>query len=179
MVLSGWSCRPFVHGANTLICPVSRGNSSGSRLETVYEEGGMVITGSRAGTGETGRLRIDPTPLVVDEIEAGQDAVQNRVRKGPVQPTVERVMKHNATHLPFVDWCVPCIAVKAPDWSHSRITLYSTAVPTCQLDHFFPTRRGDTDVLTVLNFLHCPSGASLVQCCDKAQQTPLCKRLRH
>ena len=36
----------------------------------------MVITGSRTGMGETGRLRIDPKPLVVDEIEAEQDAVQ-------------------------------------------------------------------------------------------------------
>ena len=27
--------------------------------------------------------------------------------------------------------------------------------------------RGDTDIFTVLNFLHCPSGASLVQWCDK------------
>ena len=74
--------RPFVHGANTLICPVSHGNSSGSRLEAVSEKGGMVSTGSRAGTGETGRLRIDPKPLVVDENEAEQDAVQIRVRKG-------------------------------------------------------------------------------------------------
>ena len=67
------------------------------------EEGGMVTT----GTGDTGRLRIDPKPLVVDEIEAEQDAVQNRVRKGPVLPTADHVMKHNATHLPFRDWCVP------------------------------------------------------------------------
>ena len=43
----------------------------------------------------------------------------------------------------------------------------STAVPTCLLDNFFLNRRGDTDILTVLNFLHCPSVASLVQCCDK------------
>ena len=82
-----WDPRPFVHGASTLICPVSHGNSSGSRLETVSEESGMVITGSHSGTGETGRLRIDPKPLVVDEIEVEHDAVQIRVRKGPVLPT--------------------------------------------------------------------------------------------
>ena len=84
-----WDSRPFVRDANTLICPVTHGNSSGSRLETVCEEGGMMITGSRTGTGETGRLRIDPKPLVVDEVEAEQEAVQIRVRKGPVQPTEE------------------------------------------------------------------------------------------
>ena len=47
-----WDPRPFVHGANTLVCPISHGNSSGLRLETVSGEGGMVITGSRTGTGE-------------------------------------------------------------------------------------------------------------------------------
>ena len=49
----------------------------------------MVITGSRTGTGETGRLRVDPKPLVVDEVEAELEAVQIRVRKGAVQPTEE------------------------------------------------------------------------------------------
>ena len=78
-----WAPRRFVHGANTLICSVCHGNSSGSNLEAVSEEGGLVITGSRTGTGETGRLRVDHKPLVVNEIEAEQDAVQIRVHKGP------------------------------------------------------------------------------------------------
>ena len=58
---------------------------------------------SRSGTGETGRLRVDPKPLVADEIEAEQVAVQISVRKGPVLPTADQVMKHSATHLPFRD----------------------------------------------------------------------------
>ena len=33
----------------------------------------------------------------------------------------------------------------------------------------FLNRRSDTDILTVPNFKHCFSGASLVQCCDKGQ----------
>ena len=44
---------------------------------------------------------------------------------------------------------------------------FSTAEPMCQLDYFFLNRCGDTDILTVQNFLHCPSGASLAQCRDK------------
>ena len=95
--------------------------------------------------------------------------MQIRVRKGPVQPTAEQVMKHNATHLPFRDWCVPCIAGKAPGLPHSRITCSSTAVPMCQMDYFFLNRRGDTDILTVLN---------LCSVVTKAQQTTLCNRLR-
>ena len=57
----------------------------------------MVITGSRAGVGTTGKLRTEPTPWM----RPGElDAVQTRVRKGPGQPQVEHIMKHNATHLP-------------------------------------------------------------------------------
>ena len=46
----------------------------------------MVIANSRTGTGETGKLCVDPKPLLVDGIEAEQDAVQIRVRKGPCNP---------------------------------------------------------------------------------------------
>ena len=60
----------------------------------------MVITDSRAGAGVTGKLRTEPIPLTMDEAEVKQDAVQNRVRKGPAQPTEEQIMKRNATHLP-------------------------------------------------------------------------------
>ena len=141
LCLELWDPRPFVRGANTLICPVSHGSSSGSRMETVSEEGGLVITSSRTGKGESGKLRIDPTPLVVDEIEAERDAVQIRVRKGPVLSTADQVMKHNATHLPVRDWCVPRIA-EAPDWPHSR------------MNH--PFFSSGTDVSTVL-FLREPS----------------------
>ena len=129
----------------------------------------MVITSSRSGTVETGRLCIDHKPLVADEIEAEQDAVQIRLRKGHVLPTADQVMKHNATYLPFRDWCVACTAGKATDWPHWRNTHSSTALPMCQLDCFLLNHRGDTEILTVLNFLHCPSGASLVQCCDRGQ----------
>ena len=104
-----WDPRPFVRGANMWICLVSHGNSSRSRWETVSEAGGVVIKGSRTGTGETGRLRIDPKLLVVDEIEAEQDTVQVRVCKGPVLPIADQVMKPN---LSFRDWCVLCIAGK-------------------------------------------------------------------
>ena len=60
----------------------------------------MVITGSRTGTSESGRLRIDPSPLVADEIEAEQDAVQIPVRKGPVLPTADQVVKTPCDALP-------------------------------------------------------------------------------
>ena len=110
-----WDLRTFFRGANTLFCIVSHGNSSGSRLENVSEEGGMGITDSRTGTGEIGRLRIDPKPLVVNEIEAEQGAVQISVRKGPVLTTADQVMKRNATHFPIRDWCAPCITGEATD----------------------------------------------------------------
>ena len=87
-----WDPRPFVHDANTMICPVAYGQSSSSSAGAVPKEGGMVITSSRAGAVATGKLRAEPIPLTVDEAEAEQDAVQTRVRKGPAQPTEEQIM---------------------------------------------------------------------------------------
>ena len=125
--------RPFVHDTNT-ICPVAYGHSSSSSSGAAPAEGGIVLTGSRAGAGTTSKVRSEPVTLTVDEAEVEQDAAQTRVRKGPAQPTEEQIMKHNATHLPFRDWCAPCIAGKASDWPRSRITHSPTAIPMCQLD---------------------------------------------
>ena len=146
-----WDPRPFVHHGNKMIFPVGCGQSSSSSSGAAPVEGGMVITGSRAGAGTTGKLRTEPIPWTVDEAEVEQDAVQTRVRKGPAQPTEEQIMEHNATHLPFRDWCVPFIEGRAPLWPHSRITQSSAAVPMCQLNDFFLNIPGDTDILTVLN----------------------------
>ena len=41
----------------------------------------------------------------------------------------------------------------------------------CQLNYFFLNRRGDMEICRELIFLHFPSGASLVQCCDKGPAT--------
>ena len=88
-------------------------------------------------------------------------------------------MKHNATHLPFRDWCVLRIAGKAPDWPHSRITHSSTAVPMRQLDYFFLNRRGGTDILTVRISCFVPLVPLSCSVVTKDQKTTLCKLLRH
>ena len=77
--------QPLVHDANTMIFPVACEQSSSSSAGELPEEGGTVITGSRAGAGATRKLRTEPDPFTVDEAEAEQDAVQTRVRKGPAQ----------------------------------------------------------------------------------------------
>ena len=134
--LIGWDPGPFIHDATTMICPVSHGQSSSSSAGAVPEEGGLVITGSRAGAGATAKLRTEPVPLTVGGAEAEQDAVQTRVRKGPAQPTQEPIMKRNATRLPSACWT-------------SRGKRQTAALASHPLN-----RCGDTDILTVLNFLH-------------------------
>ena len=123
-------------------------------------------------------MRIDRKPLAVDEVEAEQKAVQIRVRKGPVHLTEEQVMKQNATHLLFRDWCVHCIAGKASDWPHSQIHPFFDSDPDVSTGLFLS---GDTDTLTVLNCLHCPSGATHdIHGCLGAQEDGLmpCQRLK-
>ena len=59
--LEHWDPRPFVHDANMMICRVAYGQSSGSSAGTVPEEGGMVITGSRAGAVRPASCALSPS----------------------------------------------------------------------------------------------------------------------
>ena len=50
--------------------------------------------------------------------EFGQQ--QPKIPKTLVQPTAEEVSLHNATHLPFRNWCAWCVKNKAVDPAHRR-----------------------------------------------------------
>ena len=124
---------------------------------------GNYDTGALICPLESGGASADPPPAP----EAEQPAAKARVRRAPGGPSLEALEAHAATHLPFRDWCRHCIFGKAPDWPHKKLTHTTDEVPMCQLDYFFLNRRGDTYLLTVLNFIHVPSGAPFVMVCEK------------
>ena len=74
--------------------------------------------------------------------------------------------KHSATHRLLRDWCVPCIAGNAPETGHIRQSPVLQHRYRCVNWTISPGNVTVTHFLTVLNFLHCPSGASFVQCCE-------------
>jgi hypothetical protein len=88
----------------------------------------------------------------------GERAVPVKTRRRPEDPTDKEVAEHIPTHLPFRDWCKHCIFGKAPDWPHRLKRRDADEVPMVQVDYCFMNRRGDTDILTILTVVHCPSG---------------------
>ena len=104
MVLSGWSCGTLDHlftVSNTLICLVSHGNSPGSRLDTVSDEAGVVITRSRTGTGETDRLRIDPNRWLRMKSKVSRMRYTSVFSRDPCYPPQKKVVRLTVTHLPI------------------------------------------------------------------------------
>ena len=95
--------------------------------------------------------------------------VKPRTRRPPVLPSEEEQQAHEATHLPFRDWCVPCIEGKAPDWPHKTVDRSDHQIAETQMDYFFVNRKGDADLLTVQNFVDVGSGAI---CCCVADKGP-------
>ncbi len=68
------------------------------------------------------------------------------------------IAEHAASHLPFRDWCKHCIFGKAADWPHLSVTRTADGVPLVQVDYFFMNRKGDADIIGVLNCYDMPTG---------------------
>ena len=91
-----------------------------------------------------------------------------RVRKGPVLPTADQVVRNTMRRTSHSVIGVCLVSQGNHQTGHIRESHIPQQRYRCvNWTIFFLNRRGDTDILTALNFLHCPSGASLVQCWDK------------
>ena len=49
-----------------------------------------------------------------------REGLHAKVANKPVMPTAEEVEQHNATHIPFRNWCPYCVAGKAKARSEER-----------------------------------------------------------
>ena len=66
-------------------------------------------------------------------------------------PAEEEVRKHNATHLPFRDWCPECVAGAANDWPHHRRSTPEVLdVLEVHVDYCFPRDAIGGDYVVVI-----------------------------
>ena len=70
----------------------------------------------------------------------------------PSEPSAEEVREHNATHIPYKDWCELCVAHKGRQDKHHRESHAASEHSVVSFD-FGYVERGTTDPLTVL-FMH-------------------------
>ena len=81
---------------------------------------------------------------IADADQAGQldisgEAKTARILRTPEPPTDAVRMAHNATHVPFRDWCPICVASRGRSSSHRRVVVNKTAdtLPKFQTDYLF------------------------------------------
>ena len=81
---------------------------------------------------------------IADADQAGQldtsgEAKTARTLRTPEPPTDAARMAHNATHVPFRDWCPFCVASRGRSSPHKRVVVNKTldTLPKFQTDYTF------------------------------------------
>ena len=82
-------------------------------------------------------------------VEDARDALR---RRPACRPTVEEIRRHQATHLPFRDWCPECTAGSADDWPHHHTGIETEVLSIAELhcDYCFPKDHEGGDNAVVL-----------------------------
>ncbi len=71
-----------------------------------------------------------------DRREKTTDVV--RQIKDLLKPSEDEVEKHNATRLPYRNWCPICVRAKGKDADHRRVVDGSNCLPEFSFDYAFP-----------------------------------------
>ena len=109
---------------------MSSHESNSSSVRPPYEE-------DTSGEAELCQFRGD---FGLGSFEEGQEA--NVPRHG-FRPTPEEVEKHNATHIPFRNWCPYCVAGKAKTEPHKQSELCKPdGVNVVSMDYAFMGEKG-------------------------------------
>merc|ERR1712194_683041 len=111
---------------------------------------------------------VDGLPVAAGDMQ--EQKVAPKARRLPDEPSDKEVAEHALTHLPFRDWCRHCITGKAPDWPHRRVVRDPDEVPMIQVDFYFMNKKGDSDIVTLLNCVDCVSGAVCTCVCGKGPE---------
>ena len=86
----------------------------------------------------------------IDAVDAEEEeGGQVKVRRAPKGPTKKEREEHEATHIPYRDWCSHCVRGRAPNRPHRRADAAqakdeeSRRVPRISMDYFFMAQEGE------------------------------------
>ena len=106
-----------------------------------------------------------------------------RILRTPEPPTDAATMAHNATHVPFRDWCLICVASRGRSSSHRRVVVNKTAdaLPKFQTDFMFIRTVAEIKTQSCITFVETRSGVVIsFMCARKGGYEDLTKEiLRH
>ena len=125
---------------------------------------------------------------IADADQAGQldicgEAKTARSLLTPEPPTDAARMAHNATHVPFRDWCPICVASRGRSSPHRRVVVNKTAdtLPKFQTDFIFIRTVAESKTQPCITFVETRSGVVIsFMCARKGGYEDLTKEiLRH
>ena len=95
--------------------------------------------GPRASEGENG-MEVDEQP---------EEGTASRAMTAPIQPTKKMIEDHEASHLPFRNWCAACVRGRAKSMPHRTSHEKDEAISTFSIDYGFFGSPGETPIQSV------------------------------
>ena len=125
---------------------------------------------------------------IADADQAGQlknfgETKSARILRTPEPPTDAVRIAHNATNVPFRDWCPICVASRGRSSPHRRVVVNKTAdtLPKFQTDYMFIRTVAESKTRPCITFVETCSGVVIsLMCARKGGYEDLTKEiLRH
>ena len=111
---------------------------------------------------------------ITDAGQAGQLDISGETRtarklRTPEPPTDAARMAHNATHVPFRDWCPICVASRGRSSPHRRVVVNKTAdtLPKFQTDYMFIRTVAESNTQPCITFVETRSGVVIWFMCAR------------
>ena len=106
---------------------------------------------------------------IADVDQTGQLAKTARSRRTPEPPTDAARMAHNATHVPFRDWCPICVASRGRSSPDRRVVVNKTAdtLPKFQTDCMFIRTVAESETQPCITFVETRSGVVISFMCAR------------
>ena len=124
---------------------------------------------------------------IADADQAGQLDIPGEAKtatpRTPEPPTGAAKMAHNATHVPFRDWCPIRVASRGRSSQHTRVVVNKTAdtLPKFQTDYMFTRTVAESKTQPCITFVETRSGVVIsFMCARKGGYEDLTKEsMRH
>ena len=136
-------CHSYLHISLTNGIPshkamvMARGNAANDVDEEVYGNDGAER--HQAQEASAGDRRAIAGADQAGQLDISGETKTARTKRTPEPPADSARMAHNATHVPFRDWCPFCVASRGRSSPHRRIVVNKTAdtLPKFQTDYMF------------------------------------------
>ena len=149
--------------------------------EEVYDNDGNESNEAREASADDRRAIADADEA--RQLDISGEAKTARALRTPEPPTDAARMAHNATHVPFRDWCPICVASRGRSSPHRRVVVKQTAdtLPKFQTDYMFIRTVAESETQPCITFVETRSGVVIsFMCARKGGYEDLTKEiLRH